>query len=87
MKMLIWSSITQLKQETRKMSDEIDAAQEQAEKIEHIYLSARMPEGPAPTGFCLCCAAPLEGKRWCDSECRDDWTHEQQMKARNRNDA
>lgn len=69
------------------MSDEIDAAQEQAEKIEQIYLSARKQEGPAATGFCLSCDAPLVDRRWCDADCRDDWTHDQQMKARVKDDS
>lgn len=26
------------------------------------------------TGRCLYCRAPTEeGRRWCDSDCRDDW--------------
>lgn len=31
--------------------------------------------GPRATGFCLYCDTPqeVEGQRWCDQYCRDDW--------------
>lgn len=32
------------------------------------------PQGPAPTGECLFCEAPLPRQhRWCDPHCRDAW--------------
>lgn len=38
----------------------------------------RKPVGPAATGLCLSCDAPLpDGRRWCDADCRDDWQAEQ----------
>ncbi|MDR2208850.1 MAG: DUF2116 family Zn-ribbon domain-containing protein [Azoarcus sp.] len=38
----------------------------------------RLPDGPAVTGRCHWCGDPLPpGKRWCDSDCRDDWERAQ----------
>lgn len=38
----------------------------------------RQHESVKATGCCLYCHAELSGeKRWCDSDCRDDWEFEQ----------
>ncbi|GHT86961.1 hypothetical protein AGMMS49960_06820 [Betaproteobacteria bacterium] len=56
------------------MSDDIDRANEQAERIASVELAWRAPAGPTATGFCLNCGEPVApGLRWCDVECRDDW--------------
>lgn len=59
------------------MADEIDMANEQADKILKEYLTRRQPEGPKHTGCCLFCEEELTGtQRWCDAECRDLWEAE-----------
>ncbi|GHU35860.1 hypothetical protein AGMMS50256_31660 [Betaproteobacteria bacterium] len=56
------------------MSDLVDLANEQAERLACIDLARRAPAGPEPTGFCLNCATPMApGRRWCGVDCRDDW--------------
>ena len=56
------------------MADFADLGADREEKDRAIALALRAPEGPAATGACLCCAAPLpDGVRWCDAECRDTW--------------
>ena len=66
------------------MSDIIDDANNQAELALQILLQARRAAGPAATGFCLSCEAPLEpGLRWCNVHCRDD--HERVTRAAQRN--
>ncbi len=40
-----------------------------------MALRTRKEEGPAAAGCCLNCEEPLpEGQRWCDDDCRDDWS-------------
>lgn len=34
------------------------------------------------TGKCIYCAAPLNDRRFCDAQCRDDWEYEQDCKQR-----
>lgn len=46
--------------------------------IEEFFLRQaqrfRKPEGPVATGWCLNCEKETpEGRRWCDTDCRDDW--------------
>lgn len=60
------------------MADEIDRANDQAERYLSVSRRLRLPEGPAPTGTCHHCDKPVaEGRRWCDSDCRDGWQREQ----------
>lgn len=61
------------------MADEIDIANERAELFRQQSLKNRKPEGPKPTGNCLACGAILlmNGMRWCDADCRDDWQTQQ----------
>lgn len=75
------------------MSDIIDDANDHVEKELTRTLSMRKPEGPVATGLCLFCehqlvddetlaraetdGLPDNTKRWCDSDCRDDWEREQ----------
>ena len=62
------------------MADEIDIADEVAETILQAQIEqARKIHGKIEaTGFCLFCDEPISepGRRWCSSECRDDWEHE-----------
>lgn len=55
--------------------DEADITGERAEYDHQINLQiSRKPEGPQPTGYCLFCAEPVEHpRRWCSSDCREDW--------------
>jgi len=49
------------------------AAEQIAREMERLA-RLRRASGPAPTGQCLWCGAPLEPPlRWCDVGCRDDW--------------
>lgn len=58
--------------------DEIDRAQSETEVLNEVTINqyrtlANQPEVEG-TGFCLYCEEPLsDGKRWCDSYCRDEW--------------
>jgi predicted nucleic acid-binding Zn ribbon protein len=39
-----------------------------------MTLAVRKPAAPKATGHYLNCGEPLsEGRRWCDTDCRDDW--------------
>lgn len=52
-----------------------DQATEREEQFRDAALSARKSEGPAPCGQCHNCGEVVPGVlRWCDQECRDDWT-------------
>lgn len=59
--------------------DLADQASLQNELQEQVHIkNSRRPEGPKPTGHCLCCNAPLETThRWCDADCREDYEVEQ----------
>lgn len=62
----------------------IDKSDELAEMIKQkritsIRESAEQQEAKA-TGRCLFCHEFVEdGRRWCDSDCRDDWEAERRM--------
>jgi hypothetical protein len=56
------------------MADEIDRANDLAQQLLDASLAKKKPVGPSPTGACLWCGEPLSDcRRWCSSECRDDW--------------
>lgn len=58
------------------MSDEADDAQahiEREEAFRRKYHDANRLEAEY-TGKCLNCGEPLNNKRWCDEDCRADWT-------------
>ena len=58
--------------------DEIDQANEQAERYLSTSMRLRRPAGPEAKGECHYCGEPLaEGLRWCDVECREGWQREQ----------
>jgi RNA polymerase-binding transcription factor DksA len=65
--------------------DDIDRASEREQELTREALSKRMAEGPKATGYCLQCGQPFvvrhyeveSGRRWCDSQCRDDWERAQ----------
>jgi len=55
--------------------DEADSGNVAAEIFLNDRLSARKPEGPVATGRCLHCDESVdEGRRWCDTFCRDAWS-------------
>jgi hypothetical protein len=56
------------------MPDIADLAQAQNERLDQMTLAVRKPAAPQATGFCLNCGEPLsDGRRWCDTDCRNDW--------------
>lgn len=56
------------------MTDD-DLATQREEADRALALMVRRPVGPAPTGYCLNCDEPVgEGVRWCDADCRLDWS-------------
>jgi len=56
------------------MSDDIDRAQNEADRALAESLRARKAVGPAPTGRCLHCDEIVgDEMRWCDAGCRDAW--------------
>lgn len=56
------------------MADEIDRANEQAERNLAQSMRLRHPVGPEATGYCLFCDEVVgAGHRWCDALCRDQW--------------
>lgn len=59
------------------MADDCDIAAENEQlHREYALLNRRSQKAVMPTGFCLWCSEPLPGdRRFCDSECRDDWQH------------
>lgn len=55
------------------MSVDDDATRREEQERERV-LALRRPAGPRPTGWCLWCEDfVVEGVRWCDAECRDQW--------------
>lgn len=66
--------------------DVCDRAQQLEETARQAALSQRQRETvqPASTGRCLNCEEPLaEGQRFCDPDCRDDYTR---LQAKRQND-
>lgn len=57
--------------------DEADRAQSEVERSLAEAMRTRRREGPPATGQCLWCDEPVEApRRWCGSDCRDQWeTH------------
>lgn len=56
------------------MSDDIDRAQNEVDRLHAEALRARKVEGPSPTGRCLYCDDIVSDTlRWCDVNCRDNW--------------
>ena len=57
------------------MADEADRAEHQEEMARQAALIVRRRVGPAFTGRCINCGEIIERPlRWCDSDCREDWT-------------
>ena len=61
-------------------ADALDTAAELEEMDRQDAMRRRRPAGPPPKGECFYCDATLGSltARWCDSECRDGWTQEQE---------
>lgn len=59
------------------MADEIDLANDQAERNLALSIRMRRPVGPAATGHCLFCDEVVaDDHRWCGIECREGWEKE-----------
>lgn len=55
-------------------ADEAAVAEELFLKVSLANSMNRSVNSPVATGFCLNCDDAIERpKRWCDSDCRDDW--------------
>jgi len=64
------------------MADQFDKASdlEQLDRDRNIEIARRKMASPEPTGFCItenCGEAVGEGRRWCNSDCRDMWEQDQ----------
>lgn len=57
------------------MGDIIDDANETADLHLRIALAGIKPAPviPPPNGRCQTCAAEIDGGRWCDDICKDDY--------------
>lgn len=57
------------------MADDADIANDLADaERERAIAEARVFHGQPGIGICINCGVAVEGdKRWCSSECRDDW--------------
>jgi hypothetical protein len=54
------------------IADNADAATDAF--MREAFANLKPSQIPNGVGFCLNCGAGVDGnKRWCDSECRDDW--------------
>lgn len=57
--------------------DEADRADEERESSLQLALSKALRAAdkvPRSSGKCLWCEEPVaQGRRWCNSECREDW--------------
>jgi hypothetical protein len=66
--------------------DIIDEANDTAELFLDAAIRVRKAKAPkVPThgiGMCLNCSADCGDKRWCDSECRNDWEADNKRKVR-----
>lgn len=60
------------------MADDADLTDARTEREMTLRLAAlRRQEALPYSGQCYWCGESLpHPKRWCDSECRDDWEHE-----------
>lgn len=67
-------------------ADIIDKANDTAELLLAASLRNRQHSATKPqsgVGVCLNCGAEVEGdRRWCDSDCRDDWEADQRRAGR-----
>lgn len=55
--------------------DIADQAAEQEDRARQAALAHRQKPGPAYTGFCANCGeAVAMTLRWCDADCKEDWT-------------
>lgn len=64
------------------MSDDIDRAQREVERLLTEAQRVRKPAGPQPTGRChFCDEIVVDQARWCDATCRDGWQREQKRRA------
>lgn len=63
--------------------DEADLTAERLAREMDALLKRRAEAGPAPTGQCLWCGAPLDPpRRWCDADCLNDWERDHARRAR-----
>lgn len=65
--------------------DEADRSDKEIELtlLHHINrIRKRAQTDIRPTGFCLNCAEPTNGKLFCDSECREDYERREHIHRR-----
>ena len=61
------------------MTDIAEKAEQQEELYRQAALALRKPSGPEFTGRCRNCNEELEPpKRWCDLDCREDWSRREE---------
>lgn len=60
--------------------DFADEAQARSEVHLKAALSSRKTLSVPYSGFCLCCQEPVEERRFCDSDCREQFETEQKRK-------
>lgn len=64
------------------MTDEIDRAQHEVERLLGAAQRVRKPAGPQPTGRCHFCDEIVDDQaRFCGPDCRDGWEREQKRRA------
>lgn len=64
------------------MADDVDKTADRLE-VETPYLiqASKKPVGPQPNGFCNWCNSAVgEGQKFCDSDCRNDYEHDQRRR-------
>ena len=60
------------------MTDEIDRANDEAERYLAEAARIKRPVGPQPNGRCHFCDEIVDDEaRWCDKGCRDGWERNQ----------
>lgn len=61
------------------MADAADKAGDVEELHRKAALANRKPEGPRAIGSCYNCGAAVPNRmaRWCDDDCKEDWTKRQ----------
>lgn len=57
------------------MADILDQADDAVEMLLRASISTKKKAGPQADGTCHNCGEHIaDGLRWCDTDCRDDWT-------------
>lgn len=65
------------------MADPADRAQDLIEAHNEMSIKSRRQTLTVPfSGFCLCCGEPVEERRFCDSDCREEYEQNQLRRMR-----